>query len=87
MKKIYFLLVISILSLQISNAFAKDIESILKIKPDIKYDENLKYEEINKYSESKDNDIKLNYDFDIHVDYNKELKTIEGIKIDVGTNF
>ena len=64
-----------------------NIESILKLKPPIKYDENLKYQEINKYIEPWGKNKKSNYDFGINVDINQELKTIEGIKIDVGTNF
>lgn len=67
---------------------AEEIESILKIKPEIKYDENLKYEEINKYKENQNLDEKYNkYDFGFNLDINKELRTIESIKIDVGTNF
>ena len=67
---------------------AEEIESILKIKPEIKYDENLKYEKINKYKENQDLTEKYNkYDFGFNVDINKELRTIESIKIDIGTNF
>ena len=67
---------------------AEEIESILKIKPEIKYDENLKYEEINKYKENQDLSEKYsNYNFGFDIDINKELRTIESIKIDIGTNF
>jgi hypothetical protein len=79
-----FLNVSSIYSQEIKE---ENIDSILKLKPPIKYDENLKYQEINKYIESWEKNKKSNYDFGINVDINKELKTIEGIKIDVGTNF
>lgn len=72
----------------VPSVFAQEIESVLKIKPQIKYDENIKYKEINKYKEKYyDEGIKFNYDFGIYLDVNKELMTIEGIKIDVGTNF
>ena len=64
-----------------------NIDSILKIKPEINYDENLKYQEINKYKESNDKEIKSNYDFGFYLDVNKEERTINSIKIDVGTNF
>ena len=79
-----FLIIPSLYSLEIKE---KNIDSILKIKPEIIYDENLKYQEINKYQHAKDKEIKSNYDFGINVDINKELRTIEGLKIDVGTNF
>ena len=64
-----------------------NIDSILKIKPPIKYDENLKYQEINEYNESKKKDSKSDYDFGVNVDVNKELRTIDSLKLDVGTNF
>ena len=64
-----------------------NIDSILKIKPPIKYNENLKYQEINKYSESKNKDTKSTYDFGVDVDVNKELRTIDSLKLDIGTNF
>lgn len=64
-----------------------NIDSILKIKPPIIYDENLKYQEINKYDDSKNKDAKSNYDFGVNVDVNKELMTIDSLKLDVGTNF
>lgn len=71
-----------------SSLKAEEIESILKIKPEIKYDENLKYEEINKYKENQDLTEKYNkYDFGFDININKELRTIESIKIDIGTNF
>jgi hypothetical protein len=79
-----FLIITSLYSLEIKE---NNIDSILKIKPEIKYNENLKYQEINKYKDSKDKEIRSSYDFGINVDINKELRTIEGIKIDVGTNF
>jgi hypothetical protein len=69
------------------NHMKTNIDSILKIKPEINYDENLKYQEINKYKESYDKEIKSNYDFGFYLDVNKEERTINSIKIDVGTNF
>ena len=66
---------------------AEEIESILKIKPEIKYDENLKYEEINKYKEKDLTENISKYDFILNIDIKKELRTIESIKIDIGTNF
>jgi hypothetical protein len=82
MKKSIFILFF----LFLSPLFSQEIESVLKIKPEVKYDENIKYEEINKYKEE-NKELKLNYDFGIYLDVNRELMTIEGIKIDVGTNF
>ena len=82
MKKSIFILFF----LFVSHLFSQEIESVLKIKPEIKYDENYKYEEINKCKEET-KELKFNYDFGIYLDVNKELMTIEGIKIDVGTNF
>ena len=64
-----------------------NIDSILKIKPEIKYNENLKYQDINKYKESKNKDIESNYDFGFNLDVNKEERAIDSIKIDIGTNF
>ena len=63
------------------------IDSIIKIKPEIRYDENLKYEQINKYvlPEDKKNGNKFDFGFDI--DINQEERTIEYWKVDVKTNF
>ena len=84
MKKLIFTLV----TLFISTVYAKEVESILKIKPIEKYDENYKYEDVDKYHIKKDDlGIKSNYDFDIRLDINKELKTFDGFKIDIGTKF
>ena len=87
---IFILFLLNNLSLYAIDHFINqetNIDSILKIKPPIKYDENLKYQEINKYNESKKKDTKSDYDFGVDVDVNKELKTIDGLKLDVGTNF
>lgn len=91
--KIYstsFLLILTFLnvsSLYSEEIKEKNIESILKLKPLIKYDENLKYQEINKYKKNEEIKKKSNYDFGVDVDINKEERTIDGIKIDIGTNF
>ena len=87
---IFILFLLNNLSLYAMDHFINqetNIDSILKIKPPIKYDENLKYQEINKCNESKKKDTKSDYDFGVDVDVNKELKTIDGLKLDVGTNF
>ncbi|WP_368028898.1 hypothetical protein [Arcobacter sp. s6] len=87
---IFVLFLLSNLSLNAIDNFIEqetNIDSILKIKPPIKYDENLKYQEINKYSESKNKDSKSTYDFGVNVDVNKELMTIDSLKLDIGTNF
>ncbi|MDZ7817278.1 MAG: hypothetical protein U5K55_01130 [Aliarcobacter sp.] len=93
MKNNFISLLFILTLITISSAFSKEniletnIDSILKIKPEIKYDENLKYQEINKYNEVKSNEIKSNYDFGFNLDINKEKRTIDSIKIDIGTNF
>ncbi|MDY0051464.1 MAG: hypothetical protein RBR65_02890 [Aliarcobacter sp.] len=87
---IFILTFLNISSLNAMDSFhdqETNISSILKIKPEIKYDENLKYQEINKYTETKDKEIKSNYDFGVDVDVNRELRTLDSFKIDVGTNF
>lgn len=75
----------------ILTTYAQNVESILKIKPEqqyniLKYNPNIKYEDILKYqekAEEKDN----KYDFGFNLDVNRELMTIEGFKIDIGTKF
>ena len=87
---IFILFLLNNLSLYAMDHFINqetNIDSILKIKPPIKYNENLKYQEINKYSESKNKDTKSTYDFGVDVDVNKELRTIDSLKLDIGTNF
>ncbi len=84
MKKLILILTV----LFISTTYAKEIESILKIKPIEKYDENYRYEDVNKYHINKDDlGIKSDFDFDIRLDINKELGTFDGFKIDIGTKF
>ena len=64
-----------------------NIDSILKIKPQTKYYEDLKYQEIGKYQDLNDKEIKSDYEFNFNIDINKEERTIDGIKIDIGTHF
>ncbi len=81
-------LIITLPILFVTAISAKDIDSILKIKPIEKYDENYKYEDIDKYYIKKDYfGIKSDYDFDIRIDVNKEQRTFDGFKIDIGKKF
>lgn len=61
-------------------------ELILKLKPEIIYDENSKYEEPKIYDNTK-KEKKSNLDIDVNVDVNKEERTIDKLKLDMGTNF
>jgi len=70
-----------------SSTYAKEIESIVKIKPEIKYDENLKYEKTEEYKSIEEKVYIKNFDFGFDMDINKEEKTIDYWKIDVKTNF
>ncbi|RBQ28557.1 hypothetical protein ACNSOS_06125 [Aliarcobacter vitoriensis] len=76
-----------IIILLFSSLFAKNIESVLKIKPPIKYHLNHKYKEIFIYKDPKLEKEESKYDFGIDLDINKELMTIDKLKIDVGTKF
>lgn len=82
MKKSFFIFYFFL----ISYLNGSEIESILRIKPETKYEQSLKYENINKYEEKKE-DEKNNYDFGIDIDLNPELMTIEGFRIDIKTKF
>lgn len=64
----------------------KNIESVLKIKPPITYHQNQKYDEIFKYNDKKDTK-ESPYSFGIDVGIDKELMTIDKLKIDIGTKF
>lgn len=66
--------------------FADSIESVLKIKPPIKYTQNQKYDDISKYHKKPNGDEKK-YDLGIDIGVNQELMTIDKLKIDVGTKF
>ncbi len=63
-----------------------EIESIIKIKPEINYNENIKYEKIPEYKlEEKESKNKFDFGFDLNV--NQEEKTIDYWKVDIKTNF
>ncbi len=64
-----------------------EINSIIKIQPEIKYDENIKYEAIDKYSLPQENTSKNKFDFGFDLNVNQEEKTIDYWKVDVKTNF
>ncbi|MFV7789460.1 hypothetical protein ACNSOP_04705 [Aliarcobacter lanthieri] len=71
-----------------SSLYAKNIESVLKLKPPIKYDLNLKYDEIFKFNDFELEEIKEEkYNFGLDIDINKELMTIDKLKFDIGTKF
>lgn len=78
MKKTSFLLILIFNSLE-----AKPIESIIKLNPEIKYDENLRYEKIEEYKLNNEEEDKKDFDFGFNLDINKEEKTIDGIKFDL----
>jgi hypothetical protein len=69
----------------LKNETLNDKDIILELEPEIKYDENLKYSEIKSYekSQKKKTDSNINVDVDI----NKETKTIDKLKLDMGTKF
>ena len=80
-------LILLLLLSSFNHLFADSIESVLKIKPPIKYNQNQKYDKIKKYGDNQsDGDIKK-YDFGIDIGIDKELMTIDRLKIDVGTKF
>ena len=84
----YILIILySVNSIQNHYPFVSNIDSILKIKPQTKYYEDLKYQEIKKYQDLNDKEIKSDYEFNFNIDINKEERTIDGIKIDIGTHF
>ena len=82
----FFLIFISTIFIP-SFIYAKEIESIVKIKPEIKYNENFKYEKIEEYKSPEEKDSVKKFDFDFDMNINKEEKTIDYWKIDVKTNF
>ena len=63
-----------------------EIESIIKIKPEINYNENIKYEKIPEYK-LEETQSKSNFDFGFDININQEEKTIDYWKVDVKTNF
>lgn len=65
--------------------FAQDIK--LKLEDKNSYDENMKYDNIQKYTEEKEKKKESDVDIDVNVDINKEQKTIDKLKLDMGTKF
>ena len=82
-----FLLIFTFLLITIDSSYAKEIESIVKIKPEIKYDENLRYEKIEEYKSTEEKVSAKNFDFGFDMNINREERTIDYWKIDVKTNF
>ena len=60
---------------------------MVKIKPEINYDENFKYEKVEEYKEPEEKEYKKKYDFGFDMNINKEERTIDYWKIDLKTNF
>lgn len=87
MKKVSFLLIF-ISSLILTNTvYAKQIKSVVIIKPEIKYDENIKYEETKEFRKEEEKTYKEKYDFGFDMNINKEERTIDYWKVDLKTNF
>ena len=86
MKKKSFLLIFNLLLLN-DYIYAKEIKSVVKIKPEINYDENIKYEKVEEYKEPQEQEYKKKYDFGFDMNINREEKVIDYWKIDVKTNF
>ncbi|MBY0541127.1 MAG: hypothetical protein K2P52_06925 [Campylobacterales bacterium] len=87
MKKVSFLLIF-ISSLILTNTvYAKQVKSVVIIKPEIKYDENIKYEETKEFRKEEEKTYKEKYDFGFDMNINKEERTIDYWKVDLKTNF
>ena len=80
-------LILLLLLSSFNHLFADSIESVLKIKPPIKYNQNQKYDKIKKYSDNQNDGDNKKYDFGIDIGIDKELMAIDRLKIDVGTKF
>lgn len=63
------------------------LESTLNIQPPINYHQNQKYEEVLEYKENSEEEKENALDFGVDLDVNKELMTIDRLKIDLGTKF
>ncbi|MDD2896506.1 MAG: hypothetical protein PHG81_10885 [Aliarcobacter sp.] len=85
MKKNSFLLISTLILIFTTSIYAKKIESVVIVKPEIKYSENLKYEKTEEFTEEKA--YKEKYDFGFDLNINKEERTIDYWKVDVKTNF
>ena len=60
----------------------------LDLESKYKYDENMKYEQpVKEYDEEKEEKKKSGVDIGVDVDVNKEEKSIDKLKLDMGTNF
>ena len=80
-------LILLLLLSSFNHLFADSIESVLKIKPPIKYNQNQKYDKIKKYNDIENDGDNKKYDFGIDIGIDKELMAIDRLKIDVGTKF
>ena len=80
-------LILLLLLSSFNHLFADSIESVLKIKPPIKYNQNQKYDKIKKYGDNQSDGDSKKYDFGINIGIDKELMAIDRLKIDVGTKF
>lgn len=86
MKKISFLLILNSFIL-LTTTYAKDINSVVIVKPEIKYEENIKYEKTEEFIQKEEKAYKEKYDFGLDLNINKEERTIDYWKVDVKTNF
>jgi divalent metal cation (Fe/Co/Zn/Cd) transporter len=86
MKKISFLLILNSFIL-LTTTYAKDIKSVVIVKPEINYDENIKYEKTEEFMREEKKAYKEKYDFGFDLNINKEERTIDYWKVDVKTNF
>lgn len=87
MKKNSFLLIFGSLIVINTSIYSQEIKSVVKIKPQINYDENFKYEKVEEYKEPEEKEYKQKYDFGFDMNINKEERTIDYWKIDIKTNF
>ena len=86
MKKNSFLLILNSFIL-LTTTYAKDIKSVVIVKPEINYDENIKYEKTEEFIQKEEKAYKDKYDFGLDLNINKEERTIDYWKVDVKTNF
>ncbi|GGD30432.1 hypothetical protein GCM10012288_00610 [Malaciobacter pacificus] len=72
--------------LNASNLDNKELK--LKLEPQTSYDENMRYEQkVEEYKEIEEKRRKKDIDIDVNVDVNKEQKSIDKLKLDMGTKF
>ena len=60
-------LILLLLLSSFNHLFADSIESVLKIKPPIKYNQNQKYDKIKKYNDNQNDGDNKKYDFGIDI--------------------